>query len=159
MIPHNLTVEQGEHEVIATAFCQPDLYPKLQHIKPIWFSAWAGRKIWGCLQFLFKENGGPEPDLIKQAFDEHYPGEADGLLEQLANIVDGFVHPRHLDYHIRIVERSGIRREFSEFARELRELCKTGTFSEIRKHLANVPELSIELTDDELTDDGEEVAS
>ena len=147
-LPHELTVEQGEHEVIATAFCQPHLYPKLEHIKPIWFSTWADRKIWGCLQFLFRNNGGPEPDLVKRAFDEHYPGESEGLLERLANIVDGFLHARHIDYYRWLVERSGIRRELADWARTLRELCETATFAEIRKHLANVPELSVELTDD-----------
>ena len=151
MIPHELSNEQGEHEVIAAAFCRPDLYTTLQHIRPSWFANWADKRLWGCLQFCFEFNGGPEPEVIDRLLKEHYAGEAGGLLERLANIVDGYLHARHLTYYCRIVERAGIRRELVDWSRTLIELCESGaTFADIREHLASSPTPPAGLTDGEV---------
>lgn len=151
MIPDKLTVEQAEHEVISAAIWRPDQWPMLQHVRPAWFAVWADRKLWGCLQFVYLQNGTPEPTVIARQLERHYPGEADGLLERLANIADGFAHVEHLVYHAQILQRAGLRRELVEWSRTLAELCESGaTFREIRAHLESSPELPADLTDGEV---------
>ena len=147
MQPHELNVEQAEHEVISAAIWRPDQWAMLRHVRPAWFADWADRKLWGCLLFAYLQNGSPEPEVIAQLLEKHYPGEAVGLLERLANIVDGFVHVEHLLYYTSTLQRAGLRRELVAWSRSLIELCESGaTFADIREHLASSPTLPAELT-------------
>lgn len=152
MQPHELNVEQAEHEVISAAIWRPDQWPMLQHVRPAWFANWSDRKLWGCLQFVYLRNGTPEPEVIGQLLEKHYPGEADGLLERLALIVDGFVHVEHLLYYVSVLQRAGLRRELVAWSRSLIELIESGaTFADIREHLSSSPTLPVGLTDGEVS--------
>ena len=148
-----LSVAQAEHEIISAAIWRPDQWLLLSHVRAAWFSNWADRKLWGCLQCVYRLNGIPEPDVIARLLEKHYPDEADGLLERLVSIVENFVHVEHLIYYVSILQRAGLKREQDAWLYRMGQLFEFGaTRTEILEHYESFPK-----PDD--TDDRMEVAS
>lgn len=124
--PVTLETAQAERELLACGIRKPQVWDRIQHVQPEWFTHWSDIVLWRAVQFSYEQNGGFDVAVVERWLHEYYPDDASALLERLATIADEFLHAEYLDYYVATLERSGERLATQRWARHIAEMCDGG---------------------------------